>query len=123
MQVLGDAGALAFQRVLVFHLGQMPAHAAAHGDDNAEGQRRHRQQTRGSLEPGGLVKIGRDVHLEQFPALIPDRITVAGQDAENVFPRRHMPVNGAPFAVGFVPVLFQAIEFVAEAHAERRAEA
>ncbi len=114
VDVLGDAGAVAFDGVLLFQPRQLRRYFG--GDDSARGKR-HATEDAGNgqdQKPGRLVKIRLNGKINRRTGLVPNAVVVAGDDLEMVIARRQRPVMRRAPRLGIHPVCVKPVNPVAE---------
>ena len=78
-----------------------------------QGKKKDQQR---QAEPLRLIQRGRDREMKRRGAITPDAITVAGDYGKRIVAGRQIRVKSLTARTGIVPIMFIAVESVAELH-------
>src|SRR5688500_2483970 len=123
VNIFGDAGAFAFDGVLLFEQFHtaMQFFDFNHANGSSDAAADH-QHARGK-EPPCLPKSGNDTNGEDAAGLVPDAVVVGGDHLETIVAGREMRIVRGAARAGVLPIFVQPVEAITEANFFGRAKA
>ena len=123
VDVLGDAGAVAFNSVLLFEHGEGAQVLAGRPGTHQTGNAAHECSADKCQEPPRFINMGKDSNRQHGRLIVPKAFVVARGYLKLVMAGPEETILGVAPRASLDPVFVQAVQFVAEANSIRRDEA
>ena len=115
VHIFGDAGAFAFDGVLLFEKLHAALEFADFNVTNAAGDCAADHEDAGGEKPPGLVEGRNDADGEDAADFVPDAVVVCGDDVEAIVAGREVGIVGGAARAGVLPIFVEIFEAITEA--------